>query len=632
MQRLPGTTQRMLDAYAVNNREDADRLKRDMHRAMRGDIDAMDELAYMARRGMEMSRNNPAMMHMITGSVEAAIINLRLDDFPLATQVRLFPTPSMKRALEGLIALTASAFICPETKQLISRPDAWHAIWTWTTFFIEACVEKTMSTERAREFKQRIIHHVPVFYCNMAKECPALVRTLENRPEFCATWTRLWYSERSTDLGNRHLSQVVSNLLSIGVVHGFETGNKFALQFVNALGGDHDVVDGIVATRLMHACHQRDYEDVRWSLSNITAFMRQEPTRSKYMTLAWAERIAGAMRSTILLFDKTKEDAKLDDIRGLAVIFIVTLFQFMSLGPVHAERILHADLLDTCFTFVATIGLHDSGTHPERVASANATIRPVFNLAKRFAVYYEVLKQLHHFVRVWEPRMAGEIPRDNKEMWEIWEDLRELTNERWKLASQYRRRPEMLCSEPTNCPLYSLFNDTSVPRAINVRHKMCSGCNIMYYCSERCQSFDWANHKIRCKGEQAYQKDIEKQLILPSTGSLRNRMYMRFIGMQDAGRMLLPGGALYGQKEAYLARHPNANPRLLTVEVDYCQYPPKGRITHAEDPDLKSSVMRMNRPDGWTKPVEEALRRSTVQLVLCIMPITEQRATKEFLY
>lgn len=419
---------------------------------MRGEPDAIIELSYMARLSIEQGTDEPSMSHMplqmVTGAVEIAIINLRLDDFPLATQVRLFPTPSMKRALAGLEALTATAFVRPETKERIAEPDAWRAIWTWTTFFIEACVEKTMKTERAREFKQRIIHKLPVFYCDMAKECPALVRTLENRPDFCATWARLWYSERSTGLGNRHMSQVVSSLLSIGVLHGFETGNKFPLQFVNALGGDHDVVDKIMATRLMHACHQRDYEDVRWSLTNITAFMRQESTRSRYMTLAWAERIAGAMRSAILLFDRNREDADLYDIRGLTVIFIVTLFQSMSLGPTHAERILHADLLDTCFTFVATIGLHDPGTDPERAVSVDITIRPVYNLAKRFSVYYEVLKQLHRFVRVWEHRMAGEIPRENKEMWEIWEDMKTLTNERWAIASQYRRRPEMLCSEP----------------------------------------------------------------------------------------------------------------------------------------------------------------------------------------
>lgn len=109
-------------------------------------------------------------------------------------------------------------------------------------------------------------------------------------------------------------------------------------------------------------------------------------------------------------------------------------------------------------------------------------------------------------------------------------------------------------------------------------------------------------------------------------------MYMRFVGLQDATRMLQPGGVLYGKKEEYLARHPNTNPRLLTVEIDYCQYPPTARIMHAEDPDLKKSVMMGNRPDAWTRPVEEALRRSAVQLVLCVMPVTEQRATKELLY
>lgn len=45
------------------------------------------------------------------------------------------------------------------------------------------------------------------------------------------------------------------------------------------------------------------------------------------------------------------------------------------------------------------------------------------------------------------------------------------------------------------------------PEGLAMKHKQCSACKAVYYCSVECQRVDWkAGHKNRCKELQALLK------------------------------------------------------------------------------------------------------------------------------
>lgn len=356
-------------------------------------------------------------------------------------------------ALEGVDI----AFMTPEATRHLASEDAWNKLWTWTRSMVQLCVEKPMKTERSRGFKDRFMKWFARFFFEVSK-LEDIFKRAEETPGFAKTLSWLWHSEQRTaeGTGPRLFPRTVASLVGRHVMlAGLEISEPITTpdrsmptQFMRALASDGKTAQNIIRKRLLRSCHDGDYWDVKACLVIIFTLVQDGPTQQHFIHITFVESMAKAFRRLVTFYDPKKSTPH--PVRESFTLCMSTLQCFMDLGPRFTETALHADLLDSLFAFVATIGFGNGRSRFTDIVPSmlKDAFTSTMDTILRFAPQYSVLKQLHRFVHDWEARIDDEIPKKNKEVWEAWSRTKKMTKERWDMARRLRRQPTLICQSP----------------------------------------------------------------------------------------------------------------------------------------------------------------------------------------
>ncbi|KAJ7592200.1 hypothetical protein C8J56DRAFT_522035 [Mycena floridula] len=103
--------------------------------------------------------------------------------------------------------------------------------------------------------------------------------------------------------------------------------------------------------------------------------------------------------------------------------------------------------------------------------------------------------------------------------------------------------------------------------------RLCTGCAVVFYCSEKCQSDHWQSHSERCsfvRGKGRAPRHVQ-----------RNLRDVNFVTARFEAD-IISARADESQRTRFIRQNPGVNPRTLVLVFDYCQMPKAVSIMSGE--------------------------------------------------